>query len=547
MSSRENPAGWEWTLASGIPRETLEPLLGAFPRLESIPGTKVLKENRFRTVFRIDADALPGASASALLRDGVIAKWYRYLKAWDRQRYRFLRSRAEQEWRALLRFEAARIPTGAPLAIASLRAGGLLEAGGLLVRCLPGAAPLSEKLAPGPGAARLLAEAGALVRRMHDAGIRHRDLHAENLLVCGPEERIHIIDLHSCLFPRRISVRHRRLGLARLVQSLEHLVLEEELRPLVAAYGVEALGSGGLPAAWESIRRRADALERTRLRSRSKRCFIASTSFAVERRPGLRLYHARTHSPDELETLSREGPEALRRVERLARGWTGVGDTSAGPVRLERRSYGLLERLASIVTSHALRRAYAAGHALRVRGIPTPRVVALREKRRLGLVIESDLFTEHSDDSMSIEEHLAREHGGRERAAGERARSKRRLAAAAGEVLRRLHDAGYFPPRLSLRISGSTGRDGEVPRVEVSDLDGVRPRRRVPERVRRRSLVRAASFPGGPVSAADLLRAFRAYAGPARGTTEEIRRLGRALLEERLRALEALLEAERGG
>jgi len=552
MSSRENPAGWEWTVAPGIPRQTLEPLLAAFPELRGIPGAKVLKENRFRTVVRIDPDALPGASESAALRDGVIAKCYRYLKSWDRQRYRFLRSRAEQEWLALLRFEAAGIPTGAPLAVASLRAGGLVEGGGLLVRCLPGAVPLSEKLADGPRAARLLADAGAVVRRMHDAGIRHRDLHAENLLVCGPEEGIHIIDLHSCLLRRRVSVRHRRLGLARLVQSLGHLVPADELRLLVASYGVDALGGGGLPAAWESIRRRAEALERTRLRSRSKRCFIASTSFAVVRRPGSRLYHARTHSPEELETLSREGPAALLQVEAIERGWTGVAGTSSGPVRLKRRPYGFLERLGSLVASHPLRRAYAAGHALRVRGIPTPRVIALREKRRLGVVVESDLFTEHREDSLSIEEHLALEHGGRERAAGERARSKHRLAVLAGEVVRRLHDAGYFPPGLTpraLRVSWSPSSEGHVPRVEVSELDGARRRGSVPERARRRSLLQAASLPGGPVSATDLLRAFRAYAGPDgfRASREEARHLGRALLEERLRALEDLLRTERGG
>ena len=549
MISRENPAGWEWTLAPGIPRESLEPVLAAFPELGTLEGATVLKENRFRTVFRIDPDALPGAPETPVLRDGVIAKCYRYLKSWDRQRYRFLRSRAEQEWLALLRFAAAGIPTGSALAVASHRAGALLDGGGLIVRYLPGASPLSEALAAPTRAARLLAEAGALVRRMHDAGIRHRDLHAENLLVCGPEERIHIIDLHSCLFRRRVSPRQRRLGLARLVQSLGHIVPAEELRLLVASYGVETLGGGDLEASWKSIRRRADALEKTRLRSRSKRCFIDSTSFAVVRRPGLRLYHARTHAADELEALSREGPGAMSRVEPLARGWTGVGDTSAGHVRVKRRSYGLLERLGSIVSSHPLRRAYAAGHALRVRGIPTPRVIALREKRRLGFVVESDLYTEHREDSPSIEEHLGREHGGRERAAGDRARSRHRLAAAAGEVIRRLHDAGYSPPGLSPRallVSGLPG-DGNAPRIEVSELDGARARKRMPKRLRRRSLVQAATFRGAPVSAADLLRAWRAYAGPggSRASRDEIRRLAREILDGRLRVLEDLLRGER--
>jgi hypothetical protein len=84
--------------------------------------------------------------------------------------------------------------------------------------------------------------------------------------------------------------------------------------------------------------------------------------------------------------------------------------------------------------------------------------------------------------------------------------------------------------------------------VEIGDLEGARFRGRISARLRRRNLVQAASFPGGPVSAQDLLRAYRAYAGSADPCTlaGEIRRISRGLVEERLRALEERLAEERG-
>jgi 3-deoxy-D-manno-octulosonic acid kinase len=92
---------------------------------------------------------------------------------------------------------------------------------------------------------RLLREVGAAVRRLHDAGVEHRDLQLRNILVTREEtRRIVAVDLDRARFRRQgtLSASQRARNLGRLARSavkaglFEGILGKREVAAFVAAY-----------------------------------------------------------------------------------------------------------------------------------------------------------------------------------------------------------------------------------------------------------------------------------------------------------------------
>ncbi|HVR73524.1 MAG TPA: lipopolysaccharide kinase InaA family protein [Planctomycetota bacterium] len=555
---------YHWRIHDAVPPQGLERLLERFPALESVSGVRVLKTNHFRTVFHVPAAEVP--LLAELAPGGCIAKVYRYTSRWDRIRYRWIRHRAGQEWHALQRFRDLGLPTARPIALVERREGRTLVGGGLVASYLAGTSTLVEALHaileaadPGggrgadsglpPAAAALLERAGKLVRALHDKGVWHRDLHSGNVL-CEPDGPLHLIDLHTCVFLPRLARWQRRAGFAKLVHSLRLTVPPGGLRLLLEAYGPEGLERG---RDVERVERRlfsqVERIHSKRIRSRSKRCFLPSTLFAVERKAGIRLYHQRRLPEGTLEPLwSTDPPRDC--LKRSAEGWVAAVRLEGEALCVKHRRYTILEGLQSLFESHRLRRAYAAGHALRVRGIATPRVIALRERRVLGMAREAHLVTEWIEDAAPLDEHVLREYWGK-KATGAAARRKRILATAVGAYLRTLHDAGFSPHDLapqnllvSRRALESAEEKGESggPLLLLADLDHIYLWKPLLRRGRLGNLASIGNLPEGHVSTADRLRALHAYAREDSEYRDRgwIAALRARLLEEHLRVLETL-------
>ena len=97
-----------------------------------------------------------------------------------------------------------------------------------------------------PRAVRALArEVGSAIRRLHDAGVEHRDLQLRNILLVenGESRRIVVVDLDRAVFHpmRSLDARRRARNLGRLVRSAVKLGVprgagRRELAALVAGY-----------------------------------------------------------------------------------------------------------------------------------------------------------------------------------------------------------------------------------------------------------------------------------------------------------------------
>lgn len=92
------------------------------------------------------------------------------------------RTRSFREWRLLARLHSSGLPVPRPVA-ARYQRHGLAYTADLITLRIPGAAPLSRRLADGTAPANIWARVGACVRKFHDASVFHADLTAHNLLV----------------------------------------------------------------------------------------------------------------------------------------------------------------------------------------------------------------------------------------------------------------------------------------------------------------------------------------------------------------------------
>lgn len=105
----------------------------------------------------------------------------------SRDRYLWLgesRTRAFREFRLLAGLLRLGLPVPRPVAARYLRSG-LSYRGELVTRRLPGVSSLAARWLAGEATDEDWALAGRCIRRFHDAGLRHADLNANNIMLDG--------------------------------------------------------------------------------------------------------------------------------------------------------------------------------------------------------------------------------------------------------------------------------------------------------------------------------------------------------------------------
>lgn len=428
-------------LAEPSLRAALEPALEALARGEDPPDAERVKRTRTREVLRF-----PLAQGGAA-----------YLKRELQARSRWRGSGMAREYANLLRVRAAGFAAVEPLALAERRAAGVRDVL-LVTRALPDAVPLSVTLrgAEPTRTLALLAQAAGLARRLHEARLWHRDLHAGNLLLRGNE--LCLVDL------QKLRALPLPLPLALRARDLVWLVHDGQLGTAAAPHFIAEAYTRALPGGPDLARfttlvtRAAARAARVRLRSRARRCVVPSTGFRSERRGLLRIRRradvttsaalaaATSVRPGERRKL-REilgGPPPGPAPDPFARGQgapeAGAPARAPGWARGFGGGLGLREPLAA---SHPGLRAWRLAHALLLRGIETPAPLALIETRRLGWVSHSVLLTRCIDGALELAVAVAGEPG--------RARS-------AGVELARWHAHGVEAAQLGLHFSVETQR-----------------------------------------------------------------------------------------
>ncbi len=183
-----------------------------------------------RTLFARAAVRGRGRTPSVPLRPDVFAVLRRYrhggLLAWLTRGLLLGPGRPLRELRVTARAQASGAPVPQVLCLALWPVLGPLWSALIGTREERPARDLLDELAARPAARereRLAAEVGGAVRRLHDAGVAHRDLQVRNIVVTpDPTRRIVLVDLDRATFHRYglVPTRRRAANLGRLVRSL---------------------------------------------------------------------------------------------------------------------------------------------------------------------------------------------------------------------------------------------------------------------------------------------------------------------------------------
>lgn len=283
------------------------------------------------------------------------------LREWWKRRLRM--SPSEREWRALVRLRAAGVPVPPPLAHVEAADGERV-----LVTGFVEGRPLPDALdAPGRERAGRLAAVGEAVRRLHDAGWVHRDLHAENLLVTP--DGVVLTDLQSA---RRIRTRAARIrDLGALDHSLRRrLSVSDRVRLRAAALGLSRPFDAAAREALRDVGRASGRRARTYARSRARRSLRAGRRFRTLRADGGR------------GLVRRECDDAAVRAALAGRAGGGLEVRRFAP------------SLRAGWSGSVARRAWYAAHALEAGDAGRVVPVAFLDWRRLGVPLRSVLVSE---------------------------------------------------------------------------------------------------------------------------------------------------------
>ncbi len=400
---------WRWILPDATKAALVEETLSAL-RSPKAPDVTIMKSNPARTILSVAGD-IP-----------VVVKKYNVRTAGECLKHIVAPSKAAAAFRGFRLCAQKAIPVSQILAWGEDRRGTLLRRSCIIERRIENAVSLGEYIhdhfseSTAARRAAIMQAVGSLLAKIHAASLSHPDFHPGNILLrwkgAGAPE-LFVVDLHPVRRLRLSRSRRRVKDLAKLYHSLRPVAQDEDLKELLAAYS-RAAGTFRVPEA--RIAYLARKLERTRLRSRTKRCVKQSSQFTKERINGLTVYRRRDWPTDELQAVLREHEEvrALRDARLLKesrKSWVTVVQCSDRRYsnRLVVKEPHLRVAFRSrrgTVNILRMRRAWIAANAFTVRGLSVPKHLALVEKRRFGIPCRAWLVSRYVKNALDLDRFL---------------------------------------------------------------------------------------------------------------------------------------------
>jgi len=338
-------------------------------------GGEVLRETRLRwaAIF-----ALPNGRKIFLKRDRTKG-WLESLK------YVLLPTKARKEWFVAHQLQKKNLNIPKPLGWMERIHRGFVQESYYLSEAIGSGVSLIEDSAK-LGDRFSLIELAKAVKKIHNAGLFHRDLHAGNFLWDG--ESLFLTDLHSAKIVGYLSLHRRLWNLAHLFHSLRSFWAEKDFVRFLQEYFEEDHAfSQGRETVLQKIYAMMDRLQKRQWKSRTKRCLKESTEFSVQKQKRTRYYHRRDFPLELLKKmvdahlrLRMENPSRLVKVSPKVT----ISNLEGGGRKMSVKNYHPL-KIVDGLKEHFRRskglKAWIAGNGLKARGIPSLKPLGLVEKR----------------------------------------------------------------------------------------------------------------------------------------------------------------------
>ena len=459
-------------------------------------GGSVIKESRLRWAAMF---TLPNEQRIFLKRDRTKG-WLESLK------YVFSPSKGKKEWFMAHQLKERNLSIPEPFGwMEKIRWGFVKESYYLSEAIGSGTSLIDDPLKLGESSS--IDELAKIVRKIHDSGLFHEDLHAGNFLWDG--QSLFLTDLHRGKIIRSLSLNQRRWNLSQLLHSLRSVWREGDREQFLKIYFESGPIDFEEKEDWvQKIDSLMERLQKRQWKSRVKRCLKESTEFSIEKEKGVRYYHRRDFS---LVHLKRMVEEHLRWIEEKPSSLAKyspevmVSILKDGEKRISVKQFRY-PHCWDVFKEHFRRskglRAWLAGNGLRARGIPSLLPLAFVERKNWLGLIETFLVMEAHEMSRELDRYILE--GFRD------VREKRRFIKTFARWLSHFHRMNLYHRDMktcNILIS----ENGETWDFHLLDLEDVRLGKRVGEKDVFRNLLQLNTSIPNTISRRDRLRFFRDY------------------------------------
>ena len=256
-----------------------------------------------------------------------------------------------------------------------------------------------------------LMELAKLMRKIHDSGLFHRDLHAGNFLWDG--ESFFLTDLHRAKIIRALSINQRLWNLSHLFHSLRSIWGEsDQLRFLEKYFREESISCKKIEEYLQRIHSWMDLLQKKQWRSRTKRCLKESSEFSVKKEKGVVVYCRKDFLYDRLRRVIEDHLSFVKeRASELAKHspevMVSLLDDGENRICVKQFCYpDLWSRFKEGFRLSKGLRAWVGGNGLGVRGISSIRPLALLERESWFGLIESFFVMEASETGEEMDRYI---------------------------------------------------------------------------------------------------------------------------------------------
>ena len=299
---------------------------------------------------------------------------------------------------------------------------------------------------------RLADALGACLARIHRAGVRHEDLHPGNLLVRSPlgEPELFLIDLPYARVGPPLDWKASRDNLVMLDRWFARRFASTDRRRAWRSYCATRTD---LRLDESAMARELGTLTASTLRSQGadldRRCLGGNRHFRRVSARGVSGFAVSELASADLAPLLADSDAMFDKpagavLKKSASSSVVVIELAVGgrvrPVVAKRIDATWGDPLASLTRTPPALRSYCLGFALRFRGLPTPRPLAVWHRQRLGMTGSGYLLVDVVPDAVPLRERLRTLDG------LPTVERQSRLGSLVGELarlVRTMHDAGF--------------------------------------------------------------------------------------------------------
>jgi len=388
-------------------------------------------------------------------------KQYTTRDAIDAIKSLFSVSKAHREWNKNHLLLRNNLLTPEPVAVGEKRRFGILKECFIISKAIPHSTSVKDLLfdIQQSSTNSVLSKKNSLIKNlishvktMHEYGIVHGELHAENILV-DPNNvtAFYLLDLGRAQFTRKISLSWRIRELSRLIYSIVDTCTNEEIKELIDNYTNQLLESEDRVIFHKAVFKEVYSIKHRLWNSRTKKCLKNNNVFKVARHSNYVINMRCEWDVNTLVALINKHAFSLKQrlnnvikvSNKISITCVPVSHNSIKGVCIKEYRYpSALKGFFYSFCSSPARRAWFAAHGLIAANFRTPKPIALFEEKRAGILKKSFIIMEGISACLPCNKYVSEKFS--DPCNKVTSGKKRRFISCLAMSFKRLHDSGTY-------------------------------------------------------------------------------------------------------